>query len=91
MITAIEVFPAASVGPVRLAPVPSEPAKSDARWVGAGSIISTGLGTGHGTYACQPYCFVHTDGEWSCVMTFNNQSYVEGEPGEHMVALNTKE
>eukprot|EP01046_Picozoa_sp_COSAG06_P012026 COSAG06_NODE_694_length_13019_cov_11.782043_7_plen_155_part_00 len=43
-------------------------------------------------YACQPYCFVHPDdGEWSCVMTFNNDSWAEGTPGEHMISTRTKD
>ena len=76
--------------------------KGDSRWTESGHLImskdqvyyppiTTANITRHG-YACQPYCFVYPDdGEWSCVMTFNNESWVEGTPGEHMISTRTKD
>ena len=89
-VNTVEVFPVKSAPPIP-PPLPApQPPEGDHRWVGSGDIIHT-CGDHPGCYCCQPYCFVHTDGEWSCVMTFNNESWIEGTPGEHMVALNTKD
>ena len=70
-------FPAASM---RNASVPHPPAplqpKGDSRWTESGHIIMSEkqiyyppVVTKNHTqvgYACQPYCFVYPDGEWSC-------------------------
>ena len=65
------------------------PEMTDSRWTESGHIIMSkdqiyyppmkkGNHTQQG-YACQPYCFVYPDdGEWSCVMTWNNDSWIEG-------------
>ena len=68
-----------SYGPTQL---PADP-KLDSRWIPNGRTIE------QGGYTCQPYCSVFADGLWSCVMTFNAASSVEGQPGEHMIAMRT--
>ena len=69
----------------------------DPRWTETGAVIQHAATPYYPPtadrrgYACQPYCSVLPDGEWSCVMTFNNDSWIEGTPGEHMIATNTKD
>lgn len=62
---------------------------ADARYIPSGTFISN---QSH-SYACQPYCVVlaNKPGSWVCVMTWNTASYIEGTPGEHMVAFSTED
>ena len=55
----------------------------DPRWTETGAVIQHAATPYYPPtadrrgYACQPYCSVLPDGEWSCVMTFNNDSWIE--------------
>ena len=69
-----------------LPPPPPAPPASDPRFIPNGRVLRTG------GYSCQPYCAVLPDGTWSCAMTYiHGGSYVEGAPGEHMVAMQSSD
>jgi hypothetical protein len=85
-------FASASVGPVPPRPPPPPTPKplpvpdlpmTDERFIPNGEFIHDG------GYCCQPYCAVLPDKSWSCTMTFNDRSWAEGSPGQHMIATRT--
>jgi hypothetical protein len=78
----VYVYDAKSVGPPP--PQPDQPLL-DPRHIPNGRVLHTG------GYCCQPYCSVLPDKTWSCVMTYIASSWIEGQPGEHMVAMQTKD
>ena len=50
----------------------------DTRCIPNGAVFSNKSNS----YAEQPYCFVRSDDEWICGLTYNKAGWEEGTPGE---------